>query len=186
MELTLKMDNLEHLVKNALEENLNNVISEQIRTVVSHYIQDSKTSIAEYINAKVLEIADEYISNATITVGGGWNEEAKTYTIEQYIKAEIADRIESGKFLCKSDYGNDTYKSFTNFVTEKFNVDEKIKKELTNFMTKVKKDIDANIADMFNQTTQAALSSSIINLLMKNDTFLNMQDSIKRITSRDC
>lgn len=184
MELTLKMDNLEQLIKTSLEENLNNVIKEEIRVVISRLVQDSKTSIAEYINAKVLEIADEYISNATISVGGGWKEEPKTYTIEEYIKAEIADRIESGKFLVKSAYSSDTYKSFADFVTERFDVDTKIQKELTAFMDKVKKDINRNIEEMFNQTTQAALSSSIINLLMQNDTFINMQDSIKRIASR--
>lgn len=184
MELTLKMDNLEQLIKTSLEENLNNVIKEEIRVVVSRLVQDSKTSIAEYINTKVLGIADEYISNATISIGGGWKEEPKTYTIEEYIKAEIADRIESGKFLVKSAYSNDTYKSFSDFVTERFDVDVKIQKELTSFMDKVKKDINRNIEEMFNQTTQAALSSSIINLLMQNDTFINMQDSIKRIASR--
>ena len=47
------------------------------------------------------------------------------------------------------------------------------------------KDIDSNISEMFNQTTQKALSSSIINLLMQNDTFLNMQESVKRISSRE-
>ena len=43
----------------------------------------------------------------------------------------------------------------------------------------------SNISEMFNQTTQKALSSSIINLLMQNDTFLNMQESVKRISSRE-
>lgn len=185
MEITLKMDNLANLVEKTINENLENIIKTQVDAMISDSIQKSKDTISERVNEKVSAIVDEYISNATISVGGGWKEEPKTYTIEEYIKAEIADRIESGKFLVKDRYSSDTYKTFTEFITDKFNVDAKIQKELTNFMTQVQKDIDKNVADMFNTTTQAALSSSILNLLMQNDTFLNMQDSVKRITSRE-
>lgn len=185
MELTLKMDNLANLVEKTINENLENIIKTQVDAMISDSIQKSKDTISERVNEKVSAIVDEYISNATISVGGGWKEEPKTYTIEEYIKAEIADRIESGKFLVKDRYNSDTYKTFTEFITDKFNVDAKIQKELTSFMTQVQKDIDKNVADMFNTTTQAALSSSILNLLMQNDTFLNMQDSVKRITSRE-
>lgn len=185
MEITLKMDNLANLVERTINENLENIIKTQVDAMISDSIQKSKDTISERVNEKVSAIVDEYISNATISVGGGWKEEPKTYTIEEYIKAEIADRIESGKFLVKDRYNSNTYKTFTEFITDKFNVDAKIEKELTSFMTQVQKDIDKNVADMFNATTQAALSSSILNLLMQNDTFLNMQDSVKRITSRE-
>ncbi len=52
-------------------------------------------------------------------------------------------------------------------------------------MEKVKSDINSNVSEMFSQATQTALSSSIINLLMQNDTFINMQNSVKRIANRE-
>ena len=93
--------------------------------------------------------------------------------------------ILDNKFLLKNNYSTDTYKSFSDYIEEKFDVDTKIKNKLENFIKGVQKDIDSNISEMFNQTTQKALSSSIINLLMQNDTFLNMQESVKRISSRE-
>ena len=185
MKITLELDNLTGLVEQTLNNNLKNVVRQEVDALIKESIQQSKDEIKALISEKMLKYVDDYITTATISVGGGWTEEPKTYTIEEYIKSEIADRIENGKFLLKNNYSTDTYKSFSDYIEEKFDVDTKIKNKLENFIKGVQKDIDSNISEMFNQTTQKALSSSIINLLMQNDTFLNMQESVKRISSRE-
>ena len=185
MKIIMEMDNLQTVVETALNENIENVVREEIDKLIAQSIQESKETIQNIINDKMARFVEDYLTTATISVGGGWREEPKTYTIEEYIKSEIADRMESGKFLFKDRYSKDTYKSFDEFCKERFNVDTAVQKELTAFMEKVKSDINSNVSEMFNQATQTALSSSIINLLMQNDTFINMQDSVKRIANRE-
>lgn len=185
MKITMEMDNLQSIVEATLNENIENVVREEVDKLIAQSIQESKETIQNVINDKMARFVEDYLITATISVGGGWREELKTYTVEEYIKSEIADRMESGKFLFKSQYSKDTYKSFDEFCKERFDVDAAVQEELTDFMDKVKNDINSNISEMFNQATQTALSSSIINLLMQNDTFINMQNSVKRIANRE-
>ena len=62
--------------------NLNNIeklAKEEIKNAVSNNFQ---------------RFVDEYIKNTTIKVGGYWDdEEQKEYTVEQYIKKELKDRL---------------------------------------------------------------------------------------------
>ena len=54
---------------------------------------------------------------------------------------------------------------------------------MESFAKNLKNDINKNVSTMFNQTTQAALSSVVMNLLSNNATFVDMQDNIKRIAN---
>ncbi len=185
MKITMEMDNLQTVVETALNENIENVVREEVDKLIAQSIQESRETIQNIINDKMARFVEDYLTTATISVGGGWREEPKTYTIEEYIKSEITDRMENGRFLFKDRFGKDTYKSFDEFCKEEFNVDAAVQKALTAFMNKVKSDINSNVSEMFDQATQTALSSTIINLLMQNDTFKNIQDSVKRIANRE-
>lgn len=188
MKITLEMDNLQALVTETLDNNLTNIVTKEVDTLITNSVQESRTVIQEIVNERIKNYLDDYLKTATISIGGGWKKEPKTYTVEEYIKKEISEIMDSGKFLAKKSNGySDTtyYKTFDEYVKETFNVNATVQKSLNDFMTGVRKDVDKNVSEMFNQTTRAALSESIINLLMRNDTFLNMQDSIKRISSRD-
>ncbi len=123
MKITMEMDNLQTVVETALKENIENVVREEVDKLIVQGIQDSKETIQNIINDKMARFVEDYLTTATISIGGGWREDPKTYTIEEYIKSEIADRMESGKFLFKDRYNKDTYKSFDEFCKERFNVD---------------------------------------------------------------
>ena len=67
-------------------------------------------------------------------------------------------------------------------MKNEFDVSGYVQKELKKFMEEVKKNINQNVNAMFNHTTQAALSSAVLNLLTNNSTFMDMQENIRRIT----
>lgn len=181
MKVTLDMENLGKLVGDAVEASLDNIIREEVRGMIVKQTQSAAKEIVETIvNEKLEEYVKDYIKTATISVGGGWNSAPKVYSVEEYIKKEISDIMESQKLKTNDRY-NPTV-TFEDFIKSQFDANVLVKKQLEQFMKKVKDDINNNVNNMFNQTTQAALSSAVMNMLMKSDTFLDMQDSIKRIT----
>ena len=183
MKVTADMENLEQLVESAIEENLNSLIEQEVHSVIADKVRSSAKEIIETIvNEKLTAYVEDYIKTATISVGGGWNSAPVVYTVEEYIKHQISEIMESGKLHTKSSYGNTTV-TFEEFIKQQFDATSYVKKALESFMKNVKEDINNNVNTMFNQTTQVALSSVVMNLLSNNATFMDMQDNIKRITN---
>lgn len=185
MKLTLDLENLEQLIESAIEENLDNVIELEIRSVIADKVKENAKVIIENIVGEKLEsYVNDYINTATVSVGGGWNSDPVVYTVEEYIRQQISEMMANGKLRTKDRYGD--YKNtvtFEEFIKQQFDVNSYVQKALESFMKKVKDDINHNVNTMFNQTTQAALSSAVMNLLSQNAAFLDMQDNIKRIAN---
>ena len=185
MKLTLDMENLGNLVEEAIKENLNNVIEQEVHNVIAQKVNNSaKEIIDNVVNEKLTSYVNEYIKTATVSVGGGWNSDPKTYTVEEYIKQQISEILQNGKLKTRDRYGD--YKNdvtFEEFIKREFDASAYVQKALESFMKKVKDDINQNVNAMFNQTTREALSSAVMNLLCNNATFLDMQDNIKRIAN---
>jgi hypothetical protein len=178
------MENLEDMVQEVLEKNLNSVIENEIRKSIESKVAESAREIIEsVVNEKLESYVNEYIKTATISVGGGWNSEPKKYTVEEYIKQQISDIMEKQGFKAKDRYGNyGSTVTFEDYVKRELNVDASVQKTLDQFMKKVRDDVSKNITKMFDQTTQAALSSVVMNMLSNSNAFMEMRDNLKRIT----
>lgn len=184
MKVTVDMENLDLLVQEAVEKNLNILIKNEVRKTIENKVSENANDIIESIvNEKLESYVKDYITTATISVGGGWNSEPETYTVEAYIKKQISEIMQSQTFKTKDRYGNyDKTATFEDYIKNVFNVDDYVQKALDKFMTGVKNDINKNVTKMFDQTTQAALSSVIMNMLNNSNAFLEMKDNLKRIT----
>ena len=100
MKVTIDMENLETLVQTTMEKNIENIVKEQIEGTVRRVADDlSKKVIADEVSENFQRFVDEYIANTKIKVGGNyWDDtEEHEYTVEQYIKNELKDRLNSGK-----------------------------------------------------------------------------------------
>ena len=183
MKLTLDLENLEQLVKDVLEENLNSVIEQEVRNVITTEVNESAQEIIEtVVHEKLESYVNDYIKTATVSVGGGWDSPPVTYTVEEYIKQQISEVFRSGKLKAKNRYGEykDTV-TFEEFIEREFDANAYVQKAMESFAKNLKNDINKNVSTMFNQTTQAALSSVVMNLLSNNATFMDMQLTMKRI-----
>lgn len=190
MKVNIDMENLENLIKTTMEENIEKVVKNEINKVVSKTIESkSKAAIEEIVSMKMVDFINEYIETSKITVGGGFysKEEAKTYTISEYIKKELADSLSKGKLKIKSNdrYG-DGFKdvTFEEFIKQSFDIEGAIKKELESFMSKTKKEINSKIDETFTDVTKNMLSETVFNVLMKNDTFAKIKDNVKCIADK--
>lgn len=183
MKVTVDMENLGNMVQDIVEKNLNSIIESEIqKSIESKVAQNAREIIETIVNEKLESYVIEYIKTATISVGGGWNSEPKTYTVEEYIKQQISEIMDKHTFKIKDRYGD--YKSaitFEEYVKKELNVDASVQKTLDQFMKKVRDDVSKNITKMFDQTTQAALSSVVMNMLNNSNAFLEMRDNLKRI-----
>ena len=94
------------------------------------------------LTEKQQRFVDEYIANTKIKVGGDyWGDtEEKEYTVEQYIKKELKERLDSKKLRAKkkghtSSYNDDFENvSFEEYINRQFDFDDMIKKDIDKFV----------------------------------------------------
>lgn len=123
-----------------------------------------KESIQELIKQETLKIFDE-----GITITNSWGEEKETKTFRQLVKEQTKDVLEG-----RGDYSRSSYK-------DKFREELKktIKNEIENNMEKTTKETKEQIQEVFNEATQKQLSSTMFDLLMQNDTYQKLNNSMK-------
>ena len=185
MKVTLELDNLENIVQTTLEKNLGNVVKEQIADII-------KDTINTQVSKNFQHFVDEYIMTKKIKVGGSYwdNEPEQEYTVEQYIKQQIKERLDSKQLKVKKkgrsgsysdDYENVT---FEQYISRQFDFTETIKKELDTFMNDIRKQVNTTMKETFDNSTKSMLSNAVLNILSANDTYRQIENNIKCIADK--
>lgn len=192
MKVTIDLENLEQLCEEAIEKNICEIISQQIDKSVRDYIdRKAKDIISDKVSDNYQRFVDEYIQTTKIKTGGDYwgDEEAKEFTVEQFIKKELKDRLDSktlkAKIKGKSRYSSD-YESvtFEDYIKNAFDIDEIISDKLEKFMDDVRKDINAAMKETFDNSTKSMLSSTVLNILSANETYRQIESNIKCIADK--
>lgn len=194
MKVTIDLENLENLVEGTIEKNIESVVKEQVESVIKKTVDKmAKDTINNVVSANFERFVDEYITTTTIKVGGNsyWdNEETKEYTVEQYIKKELKERLESKTLKAKkkgrtSSYSDDFENvTFEEYINRHFDFDEMIKKDLDKFMDDIRKQINKTMKDTFDNSTKSMLSNAVLNILSANDTYRQIESNIKCIADK--
>ena len=193
MKLTIDLENLESLVKETMENNIGAIIKEQVTDIVKETIEKlAKSVIDDTVSANFQRFVDEYIKNTTIKVGGGYwsDEDQKEYTVEQYIKKELKERLESKTLKAKKKGRNSSYSddfeqvSFEEYINRSFKVDDLIKADLDKFMKDIRKDINKTMEEIFDSSTKNMLSGAVLSILTANDTYRQIENQIKCIADK--
>lgn len=193
MKVTLELDNLENIVQTTLEKNLENVVKEQITDIVK---KTADNLMKDTINAQVSEnfqhFVDEYITTKKIKIGGSYwdNEPEQEYTVEQYIKQQLKEKLDSKKLKLKKQdsYGRYTNNyeevSFETYISRQFDPSEEIKKELDTFMDDIRKQVNTTMKETFDNSTKSMLSNAVLSILSANDTYRQIENNIKCIADK--
>ena len=193
MKVTIDLENLETLVQTTMEKNIENIVKEQIEGTVRKVADDlSKKVIADEVSENFQRFVDEYIANTKIKVGGDyWDDtEEKEYTVEQYIKKELKDRLDSKKLRTKkkghtSSYNDDFENvSFEEYINRQFDFDDMIKKDLDKFMDDIRKQVNKTMKETFDNSTKSMLSNAVLNILGANETYRQIENNIKCIADK--
>ena len=126
MKVTIDMENLETLVQTTMEKNIENIVKEQIEGTVKKVADNlAKKTIEEKVSENFQRFVDEYIENTKIKVGGDyWGDtEEKEYTVEQYIKKELKERLDSKRLRAKKKGHTSSYNDDFENVSFKYRED---------------------------------------------------------------
>ena len=193
MKVTIDLENLESLVQNTLEKNITTIVQAQVDAAVRKVVDDlAKEIIQDKVSENFQRFVDEYITTTKIKVGGGyWDDtDAKEYTVEQYIKKELKERLESKTLKAKkkgrtSSYSDDFETvSFEDYISRKFDFDKMIKDDLDQFMDGIRKQVNETMKETFDNSTKNMLSSAVISILGANETYRQIENNIRCIADK--
>lgn len=189
MKVTIDLENLEHLVQNSIEENIETVVRKQVDNVVREMAEEvAKGAIEDKVSESFQRFVDEYITNTKIKIGGSyWDDsEVREYTVEEYIKKKLKEKLESNSLRVKAAKYNSEYKNvtFEEYIKSQFDFNEEIKKAVDEFTDGIRKQVNDSMKEAFDNSTKNMLSAAVLNILNANDTYRKLENNIKCIADK--
>lgn len=169
LELKCDVEVLKNQIVNEIKYKVKDMVINEITADVKKEIitNDFQDMLRESIQKLLIEEANK-IFDEGIKITNSWGEETETKTFRDLIKEKVKEELN------RSGWRGDTY-------SEKFRnkVEETIKSEIKNQMEEISKNVKSNIENVFNDVTKRELSDSMFNLLMQNETYQKLNNSIK-------
>lgn len=197
MKVTLDLENLEEIVKSGIEKNIEAIVKQEVDCMVRDQVKNTaKKKVEELVNNSFEKFVNEYISTTIIKTGGSYwdDEEPKEYTVEQFIKHQLKDILESNTLKIKkigrtSSYSDDFEKvTFEEYINRTCDVNKQVEElfgnKLKKFMDDIRKDINKTMKNTFDDSTKSLLSSAVLNILSANDTYKQIENNIKCIADK--
>lgn len=186
---TLKVEyDMEELflgIKEAVKEELKPVIAEEIRdeikAEVKKEIMDRIKELLPDLTEKWLkDLLVEIYTTEKISIGGGWDKDAKEYTLKEYVIEQIKERIVNNNCGSKRSYSSET---FAQWFTSQC-VDNEIKRVIENEIKDIRDEVNRNVRNIFDRNTKEVLSQTLLNMLMANETYKKIEANISCIASK--
>lgn len=172
-------------IKEAVKEELKPEIAEEIRAEIKAEIKAEimnkvKEQIPDDTEVWLKSIMEDIYNTEIIKVGGGWNEDAKEYTLKEYVIEQIKDRIVNNDCDSEDRYSKT---SFNEWFRDKC-VDSEIQKVINREIRTIRDDVNSKVKNMFDSSTKQMLSETVLNVLMANDTYKKIESNIGSIASK--
>ena len=156
-------DYILHTMKNTIENEACRIATAEIKNLVTN---DIKQCVLAEMNKQIQGVIENEIAvfmNNEITVGGGWREPERKLTRTQYL-AETIEKALEDKFK------SDAIKSYA---------EREAKTAIDGFERKLRDQINAGIKTYFNEATRQVLTENVVSMLMCNDTYKKLSDSMQ-------
>ena len=170
LELNCDLEVLKNQMVNEIKYKVKDLVINEIKAEVKkEIITDDfkkilKDSIKELVTQEAIKIFDE-----GITVTDSWGNVKETKTFRDLVKEQTKKELED------TEYWNS--KNYKNKFKEK--TERTIRDEIEKQMKEISNNVKSNIENVFNDVTKRQLSESMFNLLMQNETYQKLNDSIK-------
>lgn len=187
MKVTIEMDNLQGIIEEAAKQNTKEVIEDWVKERTQSILdKDYKDIINEVVTAKIKEYITTYIDCYQISVGGGLDgTPIQYYTPREYINKIITDTFRDKKLTTyvERSYGGRDKKevTFEEFIKEHLNPTYEIQHHMEALGKSVKNEVSALLKKEYDKSLQNALSGVIMDVIMENEAFKNVNDNIKRL-----
>ncbi len=187
MKVTIEMDNLQAMIEAAAKQNTQEVIEDWVRqTTTSILDRDYKDIINEVVTSKMKEYITTYIDCYQISVGGGFDgTPVQYYTPREYINKIISDTFRDKKLTTyvERSYGGRDKKevTFEELIKDHLNPTFEIQRHMEALGKSVKSEVSSLLKKEYDKSLQNALSGVIMDVIMENEAFKNVNDNIKRL-----
>ena len=118
--------------------------------------------MGEQIEKVVSQSISEFMQKE-ITVGGGWSEPERKLTREQYLSETIENEL-------KHQFKSDAIKSYAQ---------KEVKSAIDKYDRNLRDEINAGIKTYFDTATRKVLTQNVVSMLMSNDTYKKLSDSMQ-------
>lgn len=156
------ISHIKYKVKDMVIAEIKSEVKKEI--ITNEFKEILRDSIQELVTQEALKIFDE-----GITITNSWGEEKETKTFRQLVKEQTKEVLEDRNYYSKECY-KDRFKK---------ELQRTIEHEIESIMEKITKETKSQIQEVFNEATQKQLSDTMFNLLMQNETYQKLNNSIK-------
>lgn len=154
-------DYIRHTIKNTVDDSTVSLISAEIKKIVSETFKDTiRKKTGEAMDSIIQQQVTEFMSG-TIEIGGGWCEPSRTMTRQDYMAQLIEEKLN---------------KSFNDGV--KNVAAAEVTKQVDVFVRKTRDQINAGIKQYFNEATRQILTENVVTMLMQNETYQRLSNSM--------
>lgn len=156
-------DYILHTLKNTIEGTACNIARQEVKTLVTDDIKEKVIAEIDNQTKSIVEKEIESFMAKDITIGGGWCEPERTLTRQQYLSETIEKELEK-------KFKNDALKSYA---------EREAKLAIDAFEIKLKAEINESIKTCFNAATRQTLTDNVVAMLMCNDTYKRLSESMQ-------
>lgn len=187
MKVTIDLENLDYLVEKSLEETTKDSVQTAVDTIVKARVEEKYGETIDNLVTTMMEDSiRNYLETTELTVGDSFTGDVQTVTPKQYINNKISQIFNDKAFkntVKDGYYGGSRTETvtFEQWLKREFDADKLIKEHLTQFAKDTKKEISDHMKDTYNKELQSTLCDSIVDIIMQNKEFKNINDNIKRL-----
>lgn len=190
MKITFEMDNLQELIKKSVSGNIEEAVKAQVEATIKEQVAKlGGDIISEVVTKNFNDFVNDYITNTKITVRKEdfWGDaDVNEYTVEEYIKKCLKERLDNEKFKTKDKYGRCEEITFDEYIKNHYvqNMEKEIEKKMDSYFIDIRDQINRTMKETFDNTTKDMLSSTVLNILTQNNTYKQLENNIKSIATK--
>lgn len=170
LELNCDLEVLKNQIVNEIKYKVKDLVINEIETEVKkEIITDNFKNILENNIKELVTQEDIKIFDEGITVTDSWGNVKETKTFRDLVKEQAKKELEGTGYWNSKNY-KDKFKE---------NTERTIRDEIEKQMKEISNNVKSDIENVFNDVTKRQLSESMFNLLMQNETYQKLNNSIK-------
>lgn len=155
-------ESIMNCVEGRIIVSVDNIVKSEIEKTYKEVIQTkTKEAVDKMIDTQI----EEYMAG-DITIGGGWYEPERKIPRNKYlgeiVEKALDEKIKNGEAI-KSEVKN------------------AIRIHVDKFSNDLKRDINNGLKDTFDNATRQILTDNVVSMLMCNDTYRKLSDSMKSL-----
>lgn len=188
MKITIEMENLNKLIEETVRKNTEDTLDEYVAEKTKAVLEEQYgEKIEEAVSLAIAKAIENYIMTYEIKVGNPFDgQEEKIYTPMQYINATIQKIFEDEILIQEKQdswSGRKEIKkiSFKDYIKSQFDIDGAIQKHMNDFSSKLRKEVNSHMESAYNKATRDAISDVVLDTIMENEKFKNINDNIKKL-----